>query len=117
MKPSKDLIALKEKLGLEKVKKHIFLCAGPKCCSEKEGQESWQALKNWFKSEEGKASGFFRSRAGCLRICREGPIALVYPDGTWYHHVTPEVCQRIIKEHLVGGKVVEENVFATTPLK
>ena len=115
------LIEKARSLGIGHLTRHIFLCADqttPKCAPREVTNVSWEYLKKRL-AETGLLEGercVYRTKANCLRICEQGPIAVVYPDGVWYHSATPDVLERIIQEHLIGGKPVEEFVFAVSPL-
>ena len=104
-------LCVKGQAGYER---HILVCLGSNCCASQSSMETWKYLGKRLAQLKKEGRHFYRTNAGCFSFCIGGPLVIVYPEGTWYHSVTPEVCERIIEEHLLNGRIVEEFAFAHT---
>jgi len=113
--PSNENFPCNSKLSAKEITqaaRHLFLCIGPDCCSPKKGEGLWEVLK----AEAKRLSvPILRTKAGCLRICKDGPWLVVYPDGIWYGEMDAERLRRILKEHIEEGRPVREWIAADMP--
>ena len=107
--------------GIGRLVRHILVCTGPSCCDPDDGARTWGHFKRRLASlgltghkDDGPA--VYRTRCDCLRMCADGPIVVVYPEGAWYQNVDSIAAERIVREHVVGGRVVEDLCFALNPL-
>ena len=117
-KPSLSAIAAKLKIG--SYHRHVFLCIGGACCEPAVGEAAWEVLKRELKdrglSLADGPNACYRTKVGCLRVCQDGPIAVVYPEGTYYSGLTAERIPEFVQKHLVEGQPIEEQIFARNPL-
>ena len=120
MDENAKLAAMADKLLIGQYHRHVFLCIGETCCSKEVGQAAWEALKKELKDtglslSRGPAA-CYRTKVQCLRVCSDGPILVVYPEGTYYHGMTADKIPEFVKRHLIDGRPMEDRIFARNPL-
>ncbi|MFL5468451.1 MAG: (2Fe-2S) ferredoxin domain-containing protein [Gemmatimonadaceae bacterium] len=98
---------------MEPYARHVLVCTGAFCSPDRRGRELYSILAELLQRED-LLFGPRRVKRGetpCLGVCSDGPIVVVYPEGTWYANVTPSLLERIVVEHLKNGKPVAEAIF------
>jgi (2Fe-2S) ferredoxin len=114
------LAKMADTLAIGHYQRHVFLCIGEACCSADVGQAAWDALKKELKDKNLSLSrgpgACYRTKVQCLRVCSDGPVAVVYPEGTYYYGLTAERIPEFVQKHLIDGQPIEERIFARNPL-
>ncbi|WP_162660630.1 (2Fe-2S) ferredoxin domain-containing protein [Tuwongella immobilis] len=114
------LAEIANKLCIGSFYRHVLLCIGETCCDSETGNAAWELLKRLLKDHQLSLStapgACYRTKVGCLRVCIQGPILVVYPEGTWYANMTVERIPRFVQEHLIEGREIPEWIFARNPL-
>jgi (2Fe-2S) ferredoxin len=120
MEDKARLTAIADKLLIGRYHRHVFLCVGEECCSAEVGMAAWEALKKALKDRNLSLSvgpnACYRTKVQCLRVCCDGPILVVYPEGTYYHGMTADRIPEFVQQHLVDGRPIEDRIFARNPL-
>ena len=117
---NEQLRTIADKLLIGQYSRHVFLCVGDACCTAEDGAKAWEVLKSELKrlnlSMSAGPQACYRTKVQCLRVCQGGPIAVVYPEGTWYAGMTAEKVPEFVGKHLVNNEPMEEMIFASNPL-
>jgi (2Fe-2S) ferredoxin len=114
------LTAIADKLLIGQYHRHVFLCIGEDCCTKQAGEAAWEALKRELKDHNLSLStgpnACYRTKVQCLRVCCNGPILVVYPEGTYYYGMTADKIPEFVQKHLIENQPLEDWVFARNPL-
>ena len=120
MDPRPELARIAETLKIGQYHRHVFLCVGEECCTKAEGEAAWEVLKRELKDRHLSLgigpNACYRTKVGCLRVCKNGPILVVYPEGTYYFGMTADMIPEFVQKHLVDGQPIEDRIFVRNPL-
>jgi len=115
-----SLAEVAAKLQIGSYRRHVLLCIGGACCPPEVGEAAWEALKKELKdrglSLSSGPNACYRTKVGCLRVCQDGPIAVVYPEGTYYSGLTADRVPEFVQKHLIDHQPIESQIFARNPL-